>query len=706
MAAAEDIAGYLRFSGDIDQRVFDIGAFASADDLAGHLCVTVDDDGGISSGRRRSVRIIRIVVDITVAAAEDGASGGFRIRINGNHAAGDGDAAVALDLSAPGAAADDRIDRNRAAVDVEGAAAVDGAAARSQQESGVQFQFSVIGVGFPDVHRGVAVNGRRSPRIPRTGEIRIAGPLSLISEGRGEEVCRDVAVDLSIAAARQRIVDLPAGVGVVDVDQVDDDSIRVDHGIFRDVCCFRRGVDLGDTRADHGNRLNTAGDVEQNRIIGRETLHRIVHSVERVESVVRRGSVDEGHLIIGASPLPRAVDVKFLRAIRPDQIEVVVNDAGGIVVIAQLNAAVIRNGAGAGVVDQLVDSELRRVTHINRDRAVIVVQNGRRNDLRSEIHGDRAAVFEDAVNGVVRPAEVVDRQGRAGQRKRAPLADHEPHVTGSVRAPLSDIDLRTVLPGENTLGVVRTDEELAGEFPFLTGGVERTAVHDNRGGGVGAFRRGSVVLVIVTYRRADGHDAGVGRAGDVHQAGLRTVGIRAAGVAGTDRHDAVERAVDVQRTQNIAGFLHYRECRTFGDVDRAGRVDVRIGDLRRRTGLHIVGAAVGGVPRVGLESGSFAGGDIHRDPLRTLAVVHVILLGNDFTPGEFAAQRHFRAGSNEQIVSAAGKGDICAVEEVERTVDLCGDRARSGNVDRTGVLQRHADCQGRRCHIDGSLVFN
>ena len=704
VAAAVDISGHLCLPGDGDGRVCHGGDVAAADHLAAHNRVAGDGDGGFAGRRRRITRSIRIIADVAVAAADDGASGGILRRVDGDLTAGDGDAAVALDLPAPGAAADDRIGLNRAAVDVDAAVAVDRAGSRSDQERGIQHECIVRRVGGSEVDRRIAVDRCGAARIGAADEIRIGGLFSPCREGCGEEVGRDVAVDRCHAAACQRIVDLPACVGVVDFNQIDDDGIRVDYGIFHDVRRFRRGVDLRDILADHGNRTDIAGDVEPDRIIGRETLHRVVHRVERVEAVVRRGPVDEGHLIIGGGSLPLAVDIKFLRAIRPDQIEVVVENRHGVVitVVGKLDVVVSGHDARAGVVDQLVDAEFGRTGHVDGDRSE-VVQRRCRDDQRIEIHVDRAAVLEDPFAGVVCSAEVVDRHGRVVQIQRSIFADEEPHVAGAGRGSCADVD-RAVDGGERTRILGRTDEELAGEFPLLTGDVERTAIHDNRGGGVGAFRRGGVVLVIVTHRRADGHDAGVGRAGDVHQTGLRTVGILAAGVAGIDCHNAVDRAVDVQRTQNIAGFPSYRECRTFGDVDRAGRVDVRVGDLRRR--LHIVGAAVGGVPRVGLEGGVFAGGDIHRDPPRIIVVVFVSLLVDDLVAGEFAAQRHFRAGSNEQIVGAAGKGDICAVEEVDCTVDFRGDHARSGNVDRTGVLQRHADCQGRRCHIDGSLVFN
>ena len=399
VAAAVDISGHLCLPGDGDGRVCHGGDVAAADHLAAHNRVAGDGDGGFAGRRRRITRSIRIIADVAVAAADDGASGGILRRVDGDLTAGDGDAAVALDLPAPGAAADDRIGLNRAAVDVDAAVAVDRAGSRSHQERGIQLECIIRRIHCAEIDRRIAVDRCGTARIGSANKIRIS---SLFSprEGRGEEVRCNIAIDLCIAAAYQRIVDLPAGIGVVDIDQIDDDGIRSHSTGFGIDLILRRGVDLRDIRTDHGDRTDFSGDIESDCLVIARVRQCIRDRVKRILAVVGSGAVNERHLFERIAGTPRAVDITHFRAVQIGQIEVVVHHRVGIV---QMNAEEglvlifsIGAGSGSGVVQKLVDAR-RESLRIDGDRAAFV--NAAERQRRRVVHVNRTVIGDSSGDG-------------------------------------------------------------------------------------------------------------------------------------------------------------------------------------------------------------------------------------------------------------------------------------------------------------------
>ena len=73
-------------------------------------------------------------------------------------------------------------------VDDECAVAVDGARSRSHHESGREIEIAVVSADFTDGDRRVAVNGRRTPGITGSDDVRIVG-IGLIECSRNK-VCR------------------------------------------------------------------------------------------------------------------------------------------------------------------------------------------------------------------------------------------------------------------------------------------------------------------------------------------------------------------------------------------------------------------------------------------------------------------------------------------------------------------------------------
>ena len=183
----------------------------------------------------------RIALGHAVIAAAHDAALALAIRTVGNSTAVDIDGTVALDHTAPAGAADNGAGHvNRSGINIDGAVAVDCSAAAADQGIDIDVNITVRPPVRPDIHSRAAVNFRVRSAIRTADDIRVTGRLK--SKETGNKVGRDTAVNRSGASSRQRIIDLPACLCIIDLNQIDCQGIFRNHSIL--IGSSRSGIDF------------------------------------------------------------------------------------------------------------------------------------------------------------------------------------------------------------------------------------------------------------------------------------------------------------------------------------------------------------------------------------------------------------------------------------------------------------------------------